>query len=128
MRIAWAIFFAVAVALGFGATDASAASLEGSWSGTGTVTFKGSTDQVRCRVRYTKAGGSAYTFTSSCATENGRYDLVGKISSAGGSRYTGSVESTSHKGAGQVQLTHSGKSISITVTSSIGSATLRLSR
>jgi hypothetical protein len=129
MRIAWAVFFAIsAIALASAPTGACAASLEGSWSGTGTVSYKGSTDQVRCRVRYTRAGGSAYTYTSTCATENGRYELVGQISSSGGNRYTGSVESTSHKGGGRVLLIHNGRSLSVTVTSNIGSAKLRFSR
>jgi hypothetical protein len=130
MRIALGIVVAAsAFALASWGTGAQAASsLEGAWNGTGTVTYKGSTDQVRCRVRYTKAGGASYTYTSTCATENGRYELVGKLSSSGGNRYTGSVESTSHKGAGRVLLIHNGGSLSVTVTSGIGTAKLSLRR
>jgi hypothetical protein len=107
----------------------AAPGLEGYWSGAGTVSYKGGADQVRCRVRYTKAGGSSYTYNSTCATENGRYEVNGKVSSAGSNRYTGSATSPDYKGQpGKVLLIQSGNRLSVTVTSGSGSAKLSFSR
>ncbi len=108
---------------------AAPAGLEGSWSGAGTVSYKGGTDQVRCRVRYTKAGGSSYSYTSTCATENGRYEVNGHVSSAGSGRYTGSAQSPDYKGSpGQVTLVQRGNSLSVTVSGAGGSAKISLKR
>ena len=49
------------------------ASLEGSWSGGGTVTFaSGATEQARCRAHYSRAGKDSYTVNATCATVSGR--------------------------------------------------------
>lgn len=119
-------------ALLFGAsfdTAEAAPGLEGYWSGAGTISYKGGSDQVRCRVRYTKAGGASYSYKSTCATENGRYEVNGQVSSAGSNRYTGSATSPDYQGqAGRVLLIQSGNRLSVTVTSGQGSAKLSFSR
>jgi hypothetical protein len=46
---------------------AAAASIEGSWIGSGTVGYRGTVDQVRCRVRYTKSSEKSYAVSSVCA-------------------------------------------------------------
>ena len=128
-RLAFLLSIFSAAAFGAFVTCASAAaSLEGSWSGSGVITHGGGSDQVHCRVRYTKAGGSAYTYTSTCATDTGRYDLSGRIRSSGGNRYTGTVSSPNYKGTGKVLLFQKGNSLSITVTSGKGSARMTLGR
>ncbi|HLC07929.1 MAG TPA: hypothetical protein VJK06_01440 [Methyloceanibacter sp.] len=128
-RLAFLLSIFSAAAFGAFVTCASAAaSLEGSWSGSGVITHGGGSDQVHCRVRYTKAGGSAYTYTSTCATDTGRYELLGRIKSSGGNRYTGTVSSPNYKGTGNVLLFQKGNHLSITVTSGKGSARMTLSR
>ena len=118
-----------AFALTAGPAAAGAApSLEGSWSGSGVISHGDAADQVHCRVRYTKSGGSSYTYHSTCATVNGRYELDGHITSSGGNRYTGSVSSPDYKGTGNVLLFQRGNSLSITATSGKGSAHITLSR
>ena len=37
--------------------EAAPASIAGSWSGTGTVGYRGSVDKVRCHARFTKTSG-----------------------------------------------------------------------
>lgn len=125
----YGLAFLVAFLLGAGLSAAHAApGLEGYWKGTGTVSYKGSVDQVRCRVRYKRNGGSSYTYTSTCATENGRYELTGHVRSSGSNRYRGQVKSTGHKETGNVLLLQRGNRLSVTVTSGIGSAKLTLLR
>ena len=127
-----AFLLSIFSAAAFGAlvTAASAAppSLEGSWSGSGVISHGGTSDQVHCRVRYTKAGGSAYTYSTTCATDTGRYELLGHVKSSGGNRYTGTVSSPDYKGTGSVLLFQKGNNLSITVTNGKGSAHITLSR
>jgi hypothetical protein len=126
------ILLSILSAAAFGAlvTGALAAppSLEGSWSGKGVISHGGASDQVHCRVRYTRAGGSAYSYTSTCATDTGRYELLGRIRSSGGNRFTGTVSSPDYKGSGNVLLFQKGNHLSITVTSSKGSARITLTK
>jgi uncharacterized protein (DUF2147 family) len=122
------IVSAFALGVFFTAAQAAPSSLEGSWSGSGVISHGGASDQVHCRVRYTKAGGNAYTYNSTCATENGRYELLGHISSAGANRYTGSVSSPDYKGSGNVLLFQRGNNLSVTVTNGKGSAHITLSK
>ena len=118
-----------ALAFAAGLTAATAApSLEGSWSGSGVISHGGAADQVHCRVRYTRSGGSSYSYHSTCATETGRYELDGHITSSGGNRYSGSVSSPDYKGTGRVLLFQRGNSLSITATSGKGSAHITLSK
>jgi uncharacterized protein (DUF2147 family) len=129
-RPALLLSFLSAAAFSAFVTAASAAppSIEGSWSGKGVISHGGASDQVHCRVRYTKAGGSAYTYTSTCATDTGRYELLGRIKSSGGNRYTGSVSSPDYKGSGNVLLFQKGNHLSITVTNNKGSARISLTK
>jgi len=107
---------------------AAPATLEGNWSGSGVINHQGVADRVHCRVRYTKSGSKSFTYTSTCATETGRYELTGSVASSGSNRYSGSVISGRHRESGQVLLLQHGNSLSVTVTSRRGSAKLALSR
>jgi hypothetical protein len=111
-----------------GTANAASISLEGYWTGEGTVSYKGSVDQVRCRVRYKKAGSKSFTYNSTCATENGRYELNGRISRSSGNRYTGVVSSENHKQTGKVLLLQRGNRLTVTVTNRKGSAKIKLSK
>ena len=104
----------------------AAASIEGSWIGSGTVSRGGNVDRVQCRVRYTKSSENSYASSSVCTTENGRYDVSGHVTNIGGNRYQGTV--TSGNETGKVIMVHRGNQQSVTVTSPNGSAKLTLSR
>jgi hypothetical protein len=104
------------------------ATLEGSWSGAGTISYKNSVDKVHCRVRVSKASGSSFAYKSTCATDTGRYELTGTVSSSGGNRYTGTVRDVDKKGGGTVLLILKGNTLSVTGTGTGGSANLTLSR
>jgi hypothetical protein len=120
------IFLALAICAAPIVAQAEQATIEGSWSGSGTISTKGAVDQVRFRVRYTRAAGKTFTVSSVCATENGHYDITGQVTNSGGNRYTGSVSSGNE--SGRVLLFLRGNSLSVTVISPRGSARLMLSR
>ena len=44
------------------------ASLEGSWSGGGTLSFAGGKEQARCKARFSRAGAHNYMVNATCAT------------------------------------------------------------
>ena len=106
--------------------DAAPTSIAGSWSGTGTVGYRGSVDKVRCRARFTKTSGQSFAVTSVCTTANGHYDISGNVTSTGGGRYRGTV--ISGNASGRVVLFHRGTHLSVSVTGRRGSAQIRLSR
>jgi len=126
MRHTVAVLSALATCAALTIAQAAPATIEGSWSGIGTISSRGAVDQVRCRVRYTKSSEKSYAVSSVCATENGRYDITGNVTSTGGNRYRGTV--ISGNSSGRVILFHRGNHLSVTVTSPSGSARITLSR
>ena len=82
--------------------EAAPASIAGSWSGTGTVGYRGSVDKVRCHARFTKTSAKNYAVSSVCTTANGRYETTANVTGTGGGRYRGTV--TSGKVSGRVVL------------------------
>ena len=104
----------------------AAASLEGSWRGTGVVQYRGNTDNLRCRVRFSPAGAKSFALSSDCTTETGRYATSGRVTASGFNRYHGQVQGEGV--TGQVTIVQQGKRLSVSVTSRKGSARLSLSR
>ena len=129
MRHGLLIISAIALsALLVAAKAVPTSSLEGYWKGSGTISAKSGTDNVRCRVRVKKSGGATFSFSATCATESGRYELSGQVRSTGGGRYAGTVQAGNAKGGGRVQLSQSGRRLSVTASGSGGSARLSLSK
>ena len=102
---------------------AAAASIEGSWIGSGTVSHRANVDRVQCRVRYTKSSENNYATSSVCTTET-RLVAMSQISAAIATK----VPVTSGNESGRVIMVHRGNQQSVTVTSPSGSARLTLSR
>jgi hypothetical protein len=118
------VLFAIGAAL----TPALAASatIEGAWRGSGTVSHRSNVDAVKCTARFTKVGGASYAISSHCATDTGRYEVSGRVNAAGGSRYSGFVETNGQRGS--VVIVQHGSHLSVTVSSGKGSGRLSLSR
>jgi hypothetical protein len=126
MRYIAGFLSVVAICVALTLVQAAPASIEGSWSGSGTISTRGAVDQVHCRVRYTSVSTNSYAVSSVCATENGHYDITGHVTSAGGNRYQGTVISGNERG--RVLIFNRGNHLSVSVTSPRGSARLTLSR
>jgi hypothetical protein len=73
---------------------AAPATIEGSWRGSGIVTYGNGADNVQCRVRYARATAKSFAVSSLCATESSHYELTWRVINVGGNRYTGWVQST----------------------------------
>jgi len=104
----------------------AASSLQGQWRGSGVVTHGDKKYAVRCRVSFQRLSGSAFSVSSQCTTETGRYDATGRVAATGTNRYSGRVEGQGVTGT--AVIVQHGKSLSVTVTSKRGSAKLNLSR
>jgi hypothetical protein len=104
----------------------AAASLQGSWRGSGVVTHRRGADSVRCRVTFTKISAKSFAVSSQCTTKTGRYDVTGRVASSGANRYSGQLQGQGQ--GGRTVIVQNGNRLAVTVTSKRGSARLSLSR
>jgi hypothetical protein len=112
-----------------GAKKLSAASLEGSWSGGGTVSFaSGAKEQARCRARYSRAGNDSYTLNATCATASGRAAQTARVRQVGNNRYSGSFYNSEYSISGAIDIVVHGSSQTVRLTSDSGSGVLSLRR
>ena len=118
---------ATLIALVFAPMPALAASsLQGQWRGSGVVTHRKAKTPVRCRVSFQRLSATAFSLSSQCSAETGRYDVKGRVVASGSNRYSGSVQGDGVTGS--VVIVQHGNRLSVTVGSGRGSATLSLSR
>jgi hypothetical protein len=109
-------------------TPAAAADLAGSWKGGGTVTFSsGASERARCRATFSPSGKSAYDVSASCATQSGTVSQTAFVRGSG-STYRGTFYNPEFDTSGKIQISVSGKSQTVRLTSTKGSAIIRLSR
>ena len=106
-----------------------AGSLEGSWSGGGTVSFaSGARERASCRARYSRAGKNSYTVNATCATASGRAAQTASVRQVGENRYSGSFYNSEYGISGVMQVVVRGTSQSVRLISDSASAVLNLSR
>jgi len=104
------------------------ASLAGSWSGGGWVSFaSGSKEKARCHARYT-GGGDTYTVSATCATASGKASQTATVYKVSGGRYRGSFVNSEYNVRGSIRVVVHGKSQSVSLSGDGASAQLNLSR
>lgn len=110
------------------AVPASADSLRGTWRGGGTVTYSnGSQERATCRANFKPSGRGAYDATASCSSRTGTVTQEAFLRGRG-NRYRGTFYNPEFDTTGNIQLNVSGGSMVARLTSSRGSAVIRLSR
>jgi hypothetical protein len=108
---------------------ASVATLEGSWSGGGTVSFaSGAKEQARCRARYSRAGNNSYTLNATCATASGRAAQTATVRRVGENRYSGSFYNSEYSISGVIHIVVHGANQTVRLISDSGSGFFNLSR
>lgn len=118
----------VALGLGAVATTATAADLAGAWKGGGTVRFSsGATEQARCRATFSPSGKSSYDVSATCATQSGTVSQTAHVRGSGNS-YRGNFYNPEYDTSGRITIAVSGRSQTVRLTSTKGSAVIRLSR
>ena len=128
MRLTPYLLSALLLLAMLGSTDAAPATIEGSWSGSGIAKLRNRTDRIVCRVSFARIEGKFFRVSALCSTGGRRFGESGRVTSAGGNRYTGWVFNEQFNERGNVQLSQRGSRLSVTVTSSRGTANLTLSR
>lgn len=127
------IFSAASAAVLLAAASAAAPAhadtdLAGSWRGGGTVRFSsGATEQARCRATFSPSGTRAYDVSATCATQSGTVSQTAFVRGRGGT-YRGTFYNPEYDTSGRIQISVRGRSQVVRLTSSKGSAVLRLSR
>lgn len=130
MRNGFALISIAAIGALLIAAKARAPSLEGDWKGSGVVSNNILADHAECEVRYSRAGDRSFSYTATCTTESGKYDLTGSVTNTSGGLYSGTVVSGGQQDreTGHVLLIQRGRYLSVSVTSSSGSAHITLAK
>jgi hypothetical protein len=110
-------------------SSAQTASLEGSWSGGGTVSFaSGAKEQTRCRAHYARRSNASYFVRATCATASGRAAQTAILRRASQNSYRGRFYNSEYDISGIIHVVLRGNSQSVRLTSRSGSAFIQLSR
>jgi hypothetical protein len=118
-----------AVTLTAGAGHATADDLSGSWRGGGSVSFvTGKAERARCRASYSKSGAKSYSMSATCATPSGSISQSATVRKVGGNSYRGSFYNGEYDTSGSISINVSGRSQSVYVSATKGSASMRLTR
>jgi hypothetical protein len=111
-----------------GRSEADSASLSGSWSGGGWVSFaSGSKEKARCRAHYSGGGGS-YTVSATCATSSGKASQTATVHRVAANRYRGSFYNSDFNVRGSIRVVVHGRSQSVSLSGDGASASLSLSK
>jgi len=112
-----------------GNSIAEQASLEGSWSGGGTVRFpSGDSERARCRANFRKRGGSTFAMTAVCATPSARVEQTAQLQRTGANRFAGDFQNAEFNVSGSISVTVNGNSLSASLSGGGGSAQFHLGR
>ena len=105
-------------------------SLEGAWSGGGEVAFAatGSRERARCRAHYNRRTKDSYAMQATCATASGKAAQTATVHRVGENRYRGTFHNAEYDITGTIFVVVNGNSQSVRLTSTSGSALIRLSR
>ena len=126
-NVLWATVFSSLWIAAF-AVPAAADPLRGSWRGGGTVTFSdGSQERATCRANFTPSGQGGYDGRATCSSRIGTVTQQAFVRGRG-SRFRGTFYNPEFDTRGNIQLNLSGGSMVARLTSSRGSAVIRLSR
>lgn len=126
--------FIAATVLGMAAIAGPAAaepgSLDGNWSGGGSLTYpSGAKESARCKASFKRKTGTSYSVNARCASASGKIEQTATLQEVGDNRYTGSFFNTEFKVDGTITVTLQGNSQSVLISSPAGSsANFRLSR
>jgi hypothetical protein len=129
MRALRLSIFWILVALVVVPPSASAASLEGTWSGRGTVNPKdGPREAVRCRVTYRKESPKVFGVSATCATTSVKIRQTGKLLKVNERRYVGDFYNPDYDVSGRVRVILRGSSHTLSFTSARGRGSLTMRR
>ena len=105
------------------------ASLEGSWSGGGTVVFpSGSREKARCRATFRRQTSSSFAMSAVCATPSGRIAQTAALSRTSANRFSGGFCNAEYATSGSIAIIVNGNRMTASLSGGGASARLSLSR
>lgn len=108
---------------------ADPASLQGSWSGGGWVSFaSGARERARCRAHYSRQSKTVFVLRATCATASGRASQTASLRQVGANSYSGSFYNSEYNITGTIHVVVRGGTQRVRLTSGSGSAAFQLSR
>jgi hypothetical protein len=108
---------------------ASGGSLEGSWSGGGTILFAtGVKEQARCRVHYSRASTNSYAVNATCATASGKAAQTARVRQVSTNNFSGSFYNREYSISGVMHVSVRGTSQTMQLISDSASGVINLSR
>jgi hypothetical protein len=111
------------------AGEGRAQSLEGFWSGGGSVSFaSGAKERARCRARYWRRTSNSYTLRAVCATASVKADQTATVRRVGSNRFAGSFYNSEYNVSGTIEIRVRGSSQDVRLASDAGWAYFRLKR
>ena len=117
----------IAIFPSFTTTAAVAASLSGSWRGSGFVKpSSGQRERVRCRVTYTRLSRKVYSVSARCASSSATLSQSGEVLMVRPNLFVGDFYNPQFDISGRIRITIRGRSQSVTLSSSSASGRLRL--
>ncbi|MCH9806354.1 MAG: hypothetical protein K0U74_01355 [Alphaproteobacteria bacterium] len=122
----FAILPALLVLAGYPGTG-HAASLAGSWNGSGYVNpTKGKRERVRCRITYSKQTSKVFSVRASCATASNKILQTGEVLMVNASRYVGDFYNSEYDISGRVHVSVNGSRQTVSFSSGRGSGRVNL--
>ena len=107
----------------------SSASLAGSWTGGGWVSFaSGNKERARCHAHYSRAGGTSYELNATCATASGKASQTALVHQTGANSFGGSFHNAEYNVSGTIHIVVHGNSQSVSLHGDNAAASLSLSR
>ena len=108
---------------------AQSASLEGSWSGGGSVTFtSGEREAAQCRAHYIRTSSTTYVLRATCATASGRASQTGTLRHVGGNNYQGSFHNSEYDVSGTIYVAVAETRQTVRLISGAGTASFEFRR
>ena len=108
---------------------AAQASLAGSWSGGGWVSFSsGNRERARCHAHYSRQSETSYALSATCATPSGKASQSATLHKVGTNNYSGGFHNDQYNVSGTIYVVVHGNSQSVRLSGSGASASLSLSR
>lgn len=106
---------------------AHAASLSGTWSGSGYVIPKdGPRESVRCRVTFSQESSKLFAVKAVCASTSTKIIQTGEVLMVNPNRYVGDFYNAEYDIAGRVRISLSGSSQTVTFSSKNGHGSMTL--
>jgi hypothetical protein len=108
---------------------ATAADLEGSWSGGGYIRFaSGDRERARCRAQFSQVSSTVFRVNAVCATESVKVEQVARVRKVGSRTYAGRFVNSEYNITGDIRVTVKGSVQSVHLASGEHSANLTLYR